>query len=354
MISIIVSLYNNKEYIEKCLTSIVSQGYKNIEIIVVNDGSTDESLDIVTNFSKNDSRIQIINRKNGGLSAARNTGIEYSTGEFLIFVDGDDELENNAIENLYNAIESHNADIAIGSISVVYEAHEELKSSDSYYYSIKYNKCLYINDDIIDNIHCSACAKIYRRSIIDKYNLRFPEGLLYEDAYWHWVYLSSSKIASLIKYNVYKYYRHKKSIMSSTFDCEKNLSIQHLYIVEKIFEFWINNKMFDEHYKIAPLMLEKYFWLAFRYAKKFEKVKAIYECERIATQYSLNIDSNSIINKICNGNIAFLFPQNMYNDIYYSRYLQIMEAINKFLPIDSRRRKWLYNIARYLYRYIKK
>lgn len=267
MISIIIPVYNIETYIETCIRSIISQSYRDLEIIIINDGSTDNSLNIIQQYAKIDSRIKIISKKNEGLSAARNAGIENSIGEYIMFVDGDDELEDNAIEKLFKSLKHYSSDISVGSISVIYESHSDLKNSDEIYYSIKYKGKYKIDDQTINNIHCSACAKLFRRDIINKQNLRFPTGLLYEDAYWHWAYLSSCNTISFISDPVYKYYRHIKSIMSSTFEYEAGYSIQHLYIVEKILHFWYTNNKLSSRYNTAINLLEKNFWLSFKFSK---------------------------------------------------------------------------------------
>lgn len=356
MISVIVALYNQELYIEKCIKSILFQSFKDIEIIIVNDGSTDKSLKNIEYLVRNDSRIKIINQQNGGQASARNTGIEYSRGDFIIFVDADDELADNAIENLYNNIIKYESDIAIGDISIIYDAHKELKESDNWYYKIRYSGVISITDKIINDIHCSAWGKIYKKDIIIKNGIRFPEGLYYEDAYFHWIYLTSSNKISFIKNSVYRYYRRNKSIMSCTFECKEGLAIQHLYICEKIIDFWQKNNMIINRYNTAVKILEQYFWFSFRYSPSFEKVRAVYECARIAKKFLLPIDKGSIIDKMYHADIAFLFPSNITtNDsISYNRFLQIKEFIDKILPFGSKRRKILYLCARTCYRLIRK
>lgn len=112
-ISIIVPVFNCEKYIEKNLKSILNQKYKNIEIIVVNDGSTDNTFNIVKNISNHDSRVIVINKENEGVSVARNTGIQYSTGEYIGFVDADDFINNDMYFNMIKTIEDNNADICL-------------------------------------------------------------------------------------------------------------------------------------------------------------------------------------------------------------------------------------------------
>ena len=115
-ISIIVPCYNVEKYLEKCLDSLINQTLRDIEIICVNDGSNDLTPDILKRYAASDKRIQIINRENGGLSAARNTGLVHAQGEFVAYVDSDDWVDLNFYEKLYNSAKKYNAEIAVGSI----------------------------------------------------------------------------------------------------------------------------------------------------------------------------------------------------------------------------------------------
>lgn len=356
MISIIVPVFNKQEYIENCIKSILTQSYNDIEIIIVNDGSTDNSLEKIKAVADKDSRIKIINKNNMGLSAARNSGMDYASGEFIMFVDADDELEENAIERLYNSISKNDVDCAVGSISVVYDAHEEFKDSDKWYYTNRNKGVKDINDSLISDIHCSASAKIFKKEIINKFKLRFPEGLCYEDAYWHWTYFSVCRKVYFIKEAVYKYFRRKKSIMSSTFELKEGLAIQHLQIVRKIFDFWIENNMFLYRKITALNILETYFWHSFKFSPNYEKANSVYLCAKIAIQYKLPIEKNETINKICNGDLGFLFVINEKNNnmISYARFLQIMSIVEYVIPKNTLRRKIIYSIARNCYILIKK
>ena len=111
LISIIIPVYNVRKYLEECLDSVINQTYKNIEIICVNDGSTDNSLELLYEYSKKDSRIKIIDKKNGGVSSARNLGIKNAIGEYIYFVDSDDWIELNLIEEFVNVIKTEEVDI---------------------------------------------------------------------------------------------------------------------------------------------------------------------------------------------------------------------------------------------------
>jgi glycosyltransferase, family 2 len=359
MISVIVPTYNAEKYLSLCLDSILNQSYRNIEIVCVNDGSTDNSIDILKDYAKKDSRVKIVSKLNGGLSSSRNCGIENSTGEYLLFVDADDELEKDAILKLYKGITKEPVDAAVGTIDVIYEAHEELKESDKDYYKIRYTGPVTLTDDIINNFHCSACGVIFKRSIIEDYHLRFPVGLNYEDAYWHWCYFTLSSKINFIPQTVYRYYRHPVSIMSQTFENKEGFSIQHLYIAEKIFDFWKKNNMLEIRIASALKIIESFFWLTLRYCQEFEKAKAAYECARILKKFELDVSKNDILKHVKEGNLHFLYREvnieNHYSqDKDFVRFLQIKNLINQSFPHNTLRRKVIYNMAKIVYRILRR
>lgn len=353
MISVIVPLYNAEKYVEKALISILSQSYTDIEVIVVNDGSTDNSISIVSRFSRTDPRVKVISQNNAGLSSARNTGLKHASGDLIMFADPDDELEPEAICKLHSAITERNSDAAVGSIFVVYEANFELEESDKYYYKIRHNGEYQITDELIDSFHCSTCGVIFKKSIIDQNDLKFPVGLVYEDAFWHWAYFSSCKNVAFIPDYVYRYYRHAKSIMSSTFSLRPGVAIQHLWIAERIFDFLLKNKTLegrDQRYMLK--LLEDHFWASFRYSPNYEKALTVYECARIIRKFSFKLRSGSTLDRIARGDINFLFSTSMdeADHANYLRYLKVKSLVDKILPVGSTRRTVVYSVCRYVYK----
>ncbi|MBS5190333.1 MAG: glycosyltransferase family 2 protein [Lachnospiraceae bacterium] len=112
IVSIIIPIYKTEKYLRRCIESVLEQTYKKIEVILVNDGSPDNSLNICEEYEKKDSRVHIVNKKNGGLSSARNAGILVATGDYITFLDSDDYLKLDAIESLFQVLEKTNADIS--------------------------------------------------------------------------------------------------------------------------------------------------------------------------------------------------------------------------------------------------
>ena len=120
-ISVIVPVYNIEHYIEECIKSILNQTFKEFELLLVDDGSTDSSLNICRGYEKKDNRIKVIHKKNGGLSDARNVGIEKACGKYICFIDGDDFIANDTLENMYNLILKNNSQIAVCNMVRYYE-----------------------------------------------------------------------------------------------------------------------------------------------------------------------------------------------------------------------------------------
>ncbi|MBE6024850.1 MAG: glycosyltransferase [Cellulosilyticum sp.] len=218
LISVIVPTYNVEKYISKCLDSIISQTYENIEIIVVNDGSTDNSLSIVEEYEKKDARIKVFSQKNQGLSAARNTGIDNSKGEYLLFIDSDDYIETNMIEVLENNIRENNADISICDFSWIDENENPERIKD-----IKID--VYHDKDVMQQLidrnlqTVVAWNKLYRRYLWD--NLRYPVGRIHEDEYV--VHLLLDKCSTTVYTNekLYNYIKHNGTITTSGFSRKK-------------------------------------------------------------------------------------------------------------------------------------
>ena len=230
MISVIVPVYNVSAYLERCMRSLLDQTYTNLEIILVDDGSTDGSGDLCDQWAARDSRIRVIHRKNNGLSQARNDGLDAATGEFITFVDSDDILSPHLCRVLYNAM-GRKADISIceaehifGDKPYAFAVCEEQEILTGYQAICQ----MWYQKSFLP----SAWAKLYRRELFD--GIRFTVGRLFEDIdLMHEVFAR----ANTIVYNrsrLYGYVHREGSITTKAF-CEKDLDI--LLIADKILAF---------------------------------------------------------------------------------------------------------------------
>ena len=219
-ITVIVPVYNVENYLRKCLDSIMAQTYKNIEIIVVNDGSTDTSGEICKEFSGMDHRIIYIEQENAGLSAARNTGLNNMSGDYVTFVDSDDWAELDYVEILYKKIIEYQADISVGNY---YSYNEDEETYYFHIYGDSYYEKVYDNISIFENLYesqemksfalISAWGKLYKAKLFDY--LRFEKGKLGEDGYFNQkMYLSVNKVVYLNK-GLYAYRQRSGSITNT-------------------------------------------------------------------------------------------------------------------------------------------
>ena len=191
-VSVIIPVYNVENYLEFCLDSIINQTLEDIEIICVNDGSTDNSLEILEKYSQNDNRFKVISQKNMGHAVATNNGIDLARGKYLFFMDSDDVLDLTALEKTFLAAEEKDVDF------VFFKAINYDDEKDEYYETKNYSMEAVVDrvgenvfnyDDLKDlsfNMAVTPWTKLYNKDFIIKNNIRFPEGLIFEDNIVFW------------------------------------------------------------------------------------------------------------------------------------------------------------------------
>ncbi len=216
MVSVVVPIYNIENYIDKCIASIINQTYFNIEIILVNDCSSDSSKAVCEEWKKQDERIILINKeRNEGLSCARNTGLLAAKGKYITFIDGDDYVSNNFIETLYEAAKADNAEIASCSFFYVENGFEverkKAKASKKMIYSStdafrEYMKC----PSLVDVV---AWNKLYLRSLFLEHNVMYPPGRIHEDLFTTYKLIYYARKIVYIDLPLYYYVQRKNSIM---------------------------------------------------------------------------------------------------------------------------------------------
>lgn len=215
LISIIVPVYNVEEYIDKCINSILNQTFSDFELILVNDGSKDNCGDICDEFSKKDNRIKVIHKKNGGLSDARNAGIDLAKGDYIGFVDSDDYIENDMYEVLYNNILNYDADISICEDYICFQKYEIKKSEREELYVLNTEEAI----GMAHKISPGVCNKLFKREIFE--GIKFPKGRLNEDVFIFMDILSKAKNIIFTTIPKYYYMQRQSSITKATFDKRK-------------------------------------------------------------------------------------------------------------------------------------
>ena len=222
-VSIIIPVYNVENYLNRCLDSVVNQTFEDIEIICIDDGSTDNSLEILKNYAKLDSRIKIFSQKNLGPGFTRNFGLNQALGEYVLFVDADDWIDIDSVKILYHIASSKNLDLLLFLVEN-FDEKQNLFYEDDYYNNVNlpdhfYDK-VFNHENIKEYIFSLATIpynKLYKRSVLEKYNIRFPEDVFFEDNPFHFeVLLASKKISIIRKY--FSLRRRRNSSITSDID----------------------------------------------------------------------------------------------------------------------------------------
>ena len=222
-ISVIVPVYNVEKYLKRCLDSIINQTYKNLEIILINDGSTDNSGIICDEYAKKDNRIIVKHKENSGVSSTKNLGMKISTGEFITFIDSDDTVDENYIEILYNNLISTNSDISVTAYKVVNEKGNLIQDSSKQSGLPKDATIIYEGKDIIRELLLQKTiknfvCKLYRKEVL----CNFKEGVTYEDIVFSVQVMMKAKKVVYINTGVYNYLKRSKGITATI--TLKNLS----------------------------------------------------------------------------------------------------------------------------------
>ena len=229
LISVIVPVYNVEKYVGRCLTSIINQSYTNIEIIVVNDGSTDNSLSVCEEYAAKDNRIILFSQENRGLSGARNTGLRHYTGEYVTFVDSDDWIHHNMIEYLYNILVRHDSEMSLcGSLRVSEGiiADKQYKELEGTTYTCDTYMKLFLNGTF------TACwSRLFRQDVIN--GVEFPEGLNCEDYIYMYEAIRRVNTVAVINLPLYYYFVREDSIVNESFNLKK---FDQFYSARKLYE----------------------------------------------------------------------------------------------------------------------
>jgi glycosyltransferase involved in cell wall biosynthesis len=248
-ISVIVPVYNVEKYINKCLDSIVNQTYKNLEIILVDDGSPDNCGQICEAYASKDARIRVIHQKNGGPSAARNTGLDAATGRYVGFIDPDDFIHESYYETMLGLVERCDVDISQCYFRMVYEEGDERankenrKAASIETVNVLSNRealhNLYTNDFTYVNA-CVVWNKLYKKELFD--GIRFPEGKIHEDEHIIYKLFFKARQVAITTNPLYFYLQRSNSYMGMNYD------VKRLALLDAYFEqihFYREKQLFD-------------------------------------------------------------------------------------------------------------
>lgn len=253
LLDIIIPVYQVKQYLERCINSVLAQSFEDFEIILVDDGSTDGSGEICDSFAEQFNNIRVIHKTNGGLSSARNTGIQKSTAEFIMFLDSDDMIHPKTLEKQMNLIKQHNADVAVCSFQRFSDTDKIELFSDKSDENVKIISGIEAEKRLLEKLYTSkyvsSCGKIYKRKLFD--DIQFPENRLFEDEFTTYqLYYKCDKIVD--SDSVYYYYFINDNGITGTLNLNKRFD-SHDAQMERIAFF--KNKKETELYQMSILHL---------------------------------------------------------------------------------------------------
>lgn len=304
-VSIIVPVYNVEKYLSFCLDSLVNQTFKDIEIICVNDGSTDNSAEVLEHYACFDKRIKIINKENGGLSSARNAGLDAASGKYIAFVDSDDFVSHFLVERAYNFVQKKNADFAAFGFDYVVGNSLKLYESGFSFPKGLVGKCVYetdLNENFYTKIHPTAWCKFYSAKLIQNNNLRFCEDIIFEDLpFAAEVYLSANRMV----YTNLPLYYYRAERQGSILSRRDEKTVDFITAIERVDDVFHKYGRFEKyknalmqyniqrsiHYFITVdgAYREKFFYSMKKYFSKFNFKE--YDRRRFAKDKNLNLIS---------------------------------------------------------------
>ncbi len=232
-VSVIVPVYNVEKYIRKCLKTLVNQTLKDIEIIVVDDGTKDKAADIVFDYKKEYPQIKYYKKENGGLADARNYGLQYATGKYIAFLDADDYVELDTYEKLYKKAKDENSDMV--ECNFFWTKNTKNKKDIGIQYSNK--------KEMLEKARVMAWNKLYKKSVLDEANVLFPKGLQYEDIEFFYKIIPYINKVSFVKQPLIHYVQRKESITKT--NNKKTADI--FKIFENIIEYYKEKRLYDEY-----------------------------------------------------------------------------------------------------------
>lgn len=293
-ISVIVPIYNVEKYLARCVDSIVNQTYKNLEIILVDDGSPDRCPQMCDDYAEKDSRIKVVHKKNGGLSDARNAGIAVATGEYISFIDSDDYVSDDFFECLLDAMNKENSDIAECSVVKLYEDNRFDEFSDDL--SVKtYDTQDAMSALIAENpFHQHVWNKLYKTELVK--NIPYAVGKLNEDEFWTYqVFGRANKVSKLNK-TMYYYFQRNSSIMGVGYNIRRLDALEGKANRQKYIE---NN--FPDLSTQAKIDLYGSCMFAYQSVLKFmsgaDKKKALELIRKYRKMYNLSFDEIKLADK---------------------------------------------------------
>lgn len=315
-VSVIVPIYNVEKYLEKCINSLLSQTLEDIQIILVNDGSKDNSGNIAKEYEKNNKdRVIYVEKENGGLSDARNYGLKYATGDFIAFLDSDDYIEKNAYEEMYNKAIEENVDYV--ECDFIWEFPNKIRVDKQYPYKNK--------KEMLSFVRVVAWNKLIKRQLITDNNLEFPKGLRYEDVEFTYKLIPFVNKFAYVNKPFIHYVQREGSIAN----VQNERTAEIFTVLDNVIEFYKKNNIYEKYRDELEYNYARY--LLCSSLKRMCKIKDKSIREKLLTESWERLNSNfpnwkeNVILKTVNiGKNKYMRTVNKSTYKIYSKILEII------------------------------
>lgn len=335
----IIPVYNTEKYLKECLDSIVNQSLEDIEIICIDDGSTDNSLEILREYAENDSRFKIFSQENNGQGSARNYGLDVAKGEYIYFMDSDDFIELNTLSDCYDEASKNNLDFLMFQLINYDESKKSLYQDNDYDMpnvgDLVADNVFSYNDlnHLIFQVAVSPVNKLYSKKFLDDIKVRFPEDVIFEDNIFFWNVFLNAKRIKFLKHHYYIRRRHP----SSTTGNAGIKFIDTLEIHNRIFSIFKKFNIFDEFKK--DLFNKKVVLANVRFNQVNDEIKSVFfnEMKKDFKEMSYEYGYDEIIKSLTHVNKLIFETVTEANG--FEEFLLIMENTNLKSKINKLKSK---------------
>lgn len=329
-ISVIIPVYNVEKYLKRCLDSVLNQSFHDMEILCIDDGSTDSSLSILREYAAKDARINVLAQDNHGVPAARNAGLDAAKGTWVSFVDSDDEI----LPGMYETLLAH-----AGDEDALYFSAEEfirdgksLKPVHSGYFELATSGVTTVNDDELSRFSMVVWDKLFLREKIESIHLRFPEGVCFEDNAFVINFFSLHRKVRFVQKKFYRYLRRADSLTGLVKANRNGMAFDYIRILEVIHSFWLTWKLLPEKQALFEQFCIFYLRAAIKICQAWERPGLVYELARSLHLWELEPKSG-LLNDLKKGRLSIRTGRFPGKDVTM---LRTLRGLEKFFYIGNR------------------
>lgn len=323
LLSVIIPVYNCENFLPRCLNSLLNQQFKKIEIICIDDGSTDRSLEILKHYEKNDNRIKVFSQENNGAASARNMGIAKASSPYITFVDADDWVDPRIYTDNLKFFDDPQIDfVYFGMIPIQYDGSS--RSLSKYYLALRFFGKEVLTAQKIMDLNTYSTNKIFKKSIIDSFKISFPQNTLFEDTAFVLAYCCASKFIYYNKKPYYYYLSHPTSTMNQSTKTKNPRSHHFITQIDSIVSFAKQWNLFDRNIRLPLLLLHKFFRHDYQLGTKTAKMTSLKKAQKLIIQNELDtkFPSDSLIKSIKKGSFfkePFIDPIYLWQKLFFKK-----------------------------------